>query len=272
MRDIPQPTSTFSSTQRLVEGELRLAGGFTWKLCTLLAAIDATGSLNQAAKQLGLSYKGAWEILERANNLSPHVLVTTSTGGKYGGGSVLTDAGKSLLKLFNYIQHQHNLFLDRLHQELLHNSDFNYLLRRTFMKASARNQFFGTVHAIREGSINVEVIVALKGGDQLVAAITQESLKELGLVVGKEVIALVKAPNVLIVTDLAPYRLSARNQLTGTVSRLHKGAVNTEVVIALPGGNSIYATITNDSAEEMALQEGMTVTAAFKANVVFLAA
>ncbi len=48
------------------------------------------------------------------------------------------------------------------------------------MKASARNQFLGTVSEIHEGDINVEVVIELKGGDTLVAAIIQESMKNLG--------------------------------------------------------------------------------------------
>lgn len=275
MTETEKPSTAIAqerSFERLVDGELRIAGAFTWKLSNLLSAIESTGSLNRAAKQVGLSYKGAWEILERANNLSPRLLVTTAIGGKHGGGSVLTDAGKSLLKLLAKLRKEHDQFLDRMNRELAADTEFNYLIRRTFMKASARNQFFGTVSEMQhEGGINVEAVIALKGGDTLVAAITQESMKNLGVAVGVEVVALIKAPQVLIVTDMGPYRLSARNQLSGTVSRLQKGAVNTEVVVGLPGGNSVYATVTNDSIEELGLAEGNDVIAAFKANAVFLA-
>ncbi|PKM38017.1 MAG: molybdenum-dependent transcriptional regulator [Gammaproteobacteria bacterium HGW-Gammaproteobacteria-10] len=275
MTETEKPSTAIAqerSFERLVDGELRIAGAFTWKLSNLLSAIESTGSLNRAAKQVGLSYKGAWEILERANNLSPRLLVTTAIGGKHGGGSVLTDAGKSLLKLLAKLRKEHDQFLDRMNRELAADTEFNYLIRRTFMKASARNQFFGTVSEMQhEGGINVEAVIALKGGDTLVAAITQESMKNLGVAVGVEVVALIKAPQVLIVTDMGPYRLSARNQLSGTVSRLQKGAVDTEVVVGLPGGNSVYATVTNDSIEELGLAEGNDVIAAFKANAVFLA-
>ncbi|GAB4266781.1 MAG: TOBE domain-containing protein [Methylomicrobium sp.] len=260
------------ASTRLVDGELRIAGAFTWKLCNLLAAIESTGSLNRAAKHVGLSYKGAWEILERANNLSPHVLVATATGGKHGGGSELTDAGQRLLKLLAQIRKEHEQFLDRLNRELASNSEFNYLIRRTAMKASARNQFFGIVAEVHQGGINTEIVIELKGGDRLVAAITQESMRHLGVEKGVEVVALVKASQVLIVRDLGSYRLSARNQLSGIVARLHKGSVTTEVVVSLPGGNSIYATVTNESVDDLELAEGVVdVTAAFKANAVFLA-
>lgn len=140
------------------------------------------------------------------------------------------------------------------------------------MKASARNQFVGTVHDIRVGTINAEIVIELKGGDKIEAAITVDSLKQLGLNKGSEVIALIKAQQIMIVTDIGPYRLSARNQLDGKVSALEKGMVNTEVVIELPGGSLVYSVITNEGLEELGLNEGMSVVAAFKANTVILAA
>jgi len=54
-----------------LEGELRLAGMLDKRMIALLMAVDASGSINQAAKQVGLSYKGAWQMIERANNLAP---------------------------------------------------------------------------------------------------------------------------------------------------------------------------------------------------------
>ena len=65
-------------------------------------------------------------------------------------------------------------------------------------------------------------------------------------------------------------KLSARNQLKGTITRVEPGAVNAEVVIALSGGNSVAAIITNTSASEMKLAEGMAVMAIFKASSVIL--
>jgi molybdate transport system regulatory protein len=69
------------------------------------------------------------------------------------------------------------------------------------MKASARNQFPGIVSEVRIGAVNAEVLVALKGGTIIVAAITKESVETLAIKVGMEVIALVKAPQIIIVTD-----------------------------------------------------------------------
>lgn len=254
----------------LVEGELRLIGGLNEKFFRLLAAIDRIGSINRAAKSCGLSYKGAWEIIERANNLSPRVLVETATGGRHGGGTRLTSAGKALLDLFQAMQEEHRHFLERLDRRLADNPDFYYLLRRLIMKASARNQLYGKVTTVHAGGVYSEVVVGIKGGDTLVAMITNESVAKLGIAPGVDVIALIKAPMVIVVKDFGGYRLSARNQLKGTVTRVQKGAVTSEVVIGLPGGDAIAASITNESVDALGLKDGDTATALFKAGSVIL--
>lgn len=69
----------------------------------LLKAILKTGSLSKAAKSLGMSYKKAWGLIESINKSSKTPVVETSTGGKGGGGSVLTLFGKNLISVFDEI-------------------------------------------------------------------------------------------------------------------------------------------------------------------------
>ncbi len=139
------------------------------------------------------------------------------------------------------------------------------------MKTSARNQFFGTVTEVIIGAVNAEVHVGLKGGETIVASITKESTEKLGIKTGLELIALVKAPQVIVITDFGGYRISARNQLQGTITDLKPGTVNTEVDIELSGGQKVAATVTNDSVEALGLRKGQSATAVFKAGAVILA-
>ncbi len=139
------------------------------------------------------------------------------------------------------------------------------------MKASARNQFSGTVQDVVIGAVNAEIHVSLPGGETIVASITKESAENLDLKAGRDVIALVKAPQIILVTDFGGYQLSARNQLLGKVVDIKLGAVNAEVDIELKGGENIAATITNDSVESLGLRKGQAVTAVFKAGAVILA-
>ncbi|MFC5475262.1 TOBE domain-containing protein [Paraherbaspirillum soli] len=138
------------------------------------------------------------------------------------------------------------------------------------MKTSARNQFSGKVSQIKAGAVNDEIEIGLPGGDKLVAIITHESTTNLGLQVGGAAIALIKAPWVIVATGDTGIRLSARNQLAGTVSKLTLGAVNAEVTIQLAGGNAVCAIITLDSATELGLAEGKPATAIFKASHVIV--
>jgi molybdate transport system regulatory protein len=139
------------------------------------------------------------------------------------------------------------------------------------MKASARNQLAGTIGKVQIGTVNAEVHVELKSGETIVATITKGSAENLALKTGMAAVALIKAPQIIIVTDFGGYRLSARNQLQGVVSEVISGAVNSEVDIELADGETIAATVTNYSAEALGLRKGQQATAVFKASAVILA-
>lgn len=138
------------------------------------------------------------------------------------------------------------------------------------MKVSARNVFSGRITGLVNGAVNAEVELTTPGGDKLVAVVTEGSVKSLGLAVGKEAVAFVKAPWVMVLAGEGNVRFSARNQLAGKVKGLHKGAVNTEVGIELPGGTVVCAVITNEAVMELGLREGVPATALIKASHVVL--
>jgi molybdate transport system regulatory protein len=69
------------------------------------------------------------------------------------------------------------------------------------VKLSARNVLAGTVSSVHDGAVDSEVTLKLSGGKDLVAIITKESVKSLGLKVGAEATAVVKASSVLVGVD-----------------------------------------------------------------------
>jgi molybdate transport system regulatory protein len=257
-------------TANWVDGELRLAGALDSRMIELLRAIEQSGSINQATKQVGLSYKGAWQMIERANNLAPKVLITTTTGGSKGGGTQLTAAGLSLLKLFTRLELQHRQFLQQLNQDLADDPDMLMLLKRLVIKTSATNQLFGIITSIQTGAVNAEVSVELKGGEQIVASLAVTELKRLKLRIGNDVVLLINGPEIIIITDPGNSTLSARNSLRGTVIRVQYDGVDAEVVIQLPCGDSLVAMISQISALALGLIPGISASAIFKSNAVLL--
>lgn len=139
------------------------------------------------------------------------------------------------------------------------------------MKVSARNAFKGRISAIQHGGVNAEITLMLPGGDLLVAIVTEGSVKTLGLAIGKEVVALVKAPWVMVATSDGSLSFSARNQLPGRITTLNKGAVNSEVGITLAGGTEVFAVITNEAVAELGLALDKSARAIIKASHVILA-
>ena len=69
------------------------------------------------------------------------------------------------------------------------------------MKLSARNQFKGTVIDIQKGAVNGIVIIDIGGGNVMSATISMNAIRELGLEVGKEAYAVVKATSVMVGVD-----------------------------------------------------------------------
>jgi molybdate transport system regulatory protein len=69
------------------------------------------------------------------------------------------------------------------------------------LKISARNQLAGTVKSVTEGAVMSEVVVTLDGGQEVVAAITAESARSLGLAPGAKVIAIIKSTEVMVAVE-----------------------------------------------------------------------
>jgi molybdate transport system regulatory protein len=252
----------FRSGEQALGGTQRIA---------LLAAIGETGSITGAAKAIGMSYKAAWDAVDAMNNLAGETLVIRSTGGKGGGGTTLTPRALTLIDTFRAVEREHRLFLERAGAAIAGFSDDWQLIGRIGMKTSARNQWYGKVSAIQRGTVNDEVSLALPGGHSVVAVVTHESTETLGLAVGGEAVALVKASSVLLVADDGmAERLSTRNRLRGTVSAVQRGAVNAEVSLTLEGGAVVTAVVTNESVAELGIAEGQALVAAFKASSVIL--
>ncbi len=241
----------------------------------LLEAIGQLGSISRAARAVPLSYKAAWDALDTMNNLSPEPLVARVTGGRQGGGTQLTDYGRRVIAMYRALELETRHALERAAGGLAGGAagidDFRRLMQRMSLRTSARNQFSGTVVALRNGEVDYEVRLALDRDTELVAVITRASAERLGLAIGKEALAFVKSSSVLIATE-RDVRYTARNQFWGEVAAIHEGSVNDEITVALPAGKRITAVVSRASREALGLAQGSPACALFKSSSVIVAA
>jgi molybdate transport system regulatory protein len=71
----------------------------------LLEHIEASGSLSQAARELGMSYRRAWLLLDDLNHVLGEPVSTASVGGAGGGGARLTEFGRKLIAAYREVEH-----------------------------------------------------------------------------------------------------------------------------------------------------------------------
>jgi molybdate transport system regulatory protein len=251
----------------LKSGEETLGGA---SRIALLAAIRDTGSITAAAKSISMSYKAAWDAVDTMNNLAGEPLVRTASGGRGGGGTTLTPAALRIIDTYRAVEREHRKFLQQAGAAVEGFARDWQLIGRLGMKTSARNQLAGKVTKLMRGAVNDEIELGLPGGQTIVAVVTHESTEALGLKEGSDAFALIKASWVMLMEDTSA-KLSARNQLRGTVASVTKGAVNAEVTLTLDDSTTITSIITNHSVDTLALAQGQKAVAVIKASSVIIA-
>jgi len=83
----------FGSSRSVGPGKIRL-----------LEAIARSGSISQAGRALGMSYRRAWLLIDDMNQCFRHAVVTAKPGGSQGGGAVLTEFGAELVRDYRAIE------------------------------------------------------------------------------------------------------------------------------------------------------------------------
>lgn len=92
----------------------------------LLDAIDAHGSISAAAKQMKMSYRRAWELVDVMNKCFNQPLVISSPGGVNGGGAQLTEVGRTILKNYRELVEKSSVAANvELNEIIAHIKSFN---------------------------------------------------------------------------------------------------------------------------------------------------
>ncbi|HAU5564195.1 TPA: molybdenum-dependent transcriptional regulator [Serratia fonticola] len=234
----------------------------------LLKRVQETGSISQGAKLAGISYKSAWDAINDMNQMADQTLVDRATGGKGGGGAQLTRYGERLIQLFQLMEQIQQKAFDALQNDSLPLDSLLAAIARFSLQTSARNQLFGTVMARDHQQVQQHLDVLLADGvTRLQVAITERSAERLQLDSGKEVLVLIKAPWIQVNRDA----LNSDNQLQVTISAIEPGEQVSEVLMTLPSGETLCATVNNAQVQQQNLQPGDSVTASFNAEHAIIA-
>jgi molybdate transport system regulatory protein len=216
-----------------------LGHGLSDKRIDILRGIGRSGSISQAAREAGVSYKAAWQAIDTLTNLAGVPLVHRAVGGTGGGGATLSAHGIELLELARELDAAKAL----IRQRWLAASGASAEAGATpfALRTSMRNQLLATVLGVDTVGPLSRVQLRIGEGAVLGARLTRESVELLGLRSGLRVIALCKATSVRV-TRMASARVAAGmpvNQLGGKVAGLQRGPQGDEVTLELPTGGRI---------------------------------
>jgi len=186
----------------------------------LLSHIDALGSISQAAKAMKMSYKAAWEAVNEMNRLSPEPIVERATGGRGGGGTVLTERGRELIAIFRRLEEAQHAFAQTLGAYADDWGKLDAFMAKKSVRTSARNQLPAEVIAVVDTPSGVDVRIRLSWGEVMTVRITRRSLEELNVDTGRHVWALFKPAAVTFVSedalpDLLHGRITSRDDANG---------------------------------------------------------
>ncbi len=236
-----------------------LAHGPADRRVAVLREIGAGGSISQAARVVGVSYKAAWQAVDTLTNLAGVPLVERAVGGAGGGGARLTEAGHALLRTADALAQARAGVLANAGASGAQASPSGGQPGQAravrpaaglALRTSMRNQWPCVVQALEPMGPVVRVWLqgesaagqgakAPEGGLRLCARITRESAELLGLQPGTAVLALCKATAVRV-EPAPPVRAAARcvpgagrsNAWPGRVARLSRGGAQGDEVSA----------------------------------------
>lgn len=192
----------------------------------VLRALGECGSISQAARAVGVSYKAAWQAIDTLSNLAGMAVVQKSVGGAGGGGAKLTEAGQELLRAAEAMAQARGAVLQQLQSPVP--------VQRLGIHTSMRNQWPCVVQSVQVAGPLALVQLQSQHGDVCVSArITAESAQLLGLQTGLAVIAMCKATAVQVQLQSDGQE---GNWWPAKSVRVTRGAIGDEVAVQVAAG------------------------------------
>ena len=255
-------SSTLQSEFSLVSKQ----GALAPEQMQLLRAVRETGSISAAAKKLGVSYKTAWDRIERLNQLSPVPLVERAAGGSRGGGTRVTEQGQQLIAGYSLLEQQHKGFIEKLGEKLHSLEDISTYVGDAETQKQRPNLLTGTVAKLQRQGASFEIQLRLGPELLLVAVLPAAELDAaLPLPEGSPLVASIPPSTIVLATGQG-YSTSARNQWPGTVVSVAQTDMSALVTLQLPGELQLLVQVTPSSVRDLALRAGTRVTALCKAS------
>jgi|GEM_PF-6200550 len=228
-------TPQFALDLSMVTGTKRLESD----RMALLHSIQQKGTLTEAAKDIGISYKTACAWLDALNNAADEPLLTASHGGNSRGGTVLTELGVAYLERYERMVNLHA----RMQSELETAGELSGFLQRLRLRTSARNHLHGVVLDISGGKVQCLVTLQLSANITIQAKVSREAVYEMDLTIGTRIAAVFKAASVHLESNLETCSPLPPNCWRGKVIRVHADLESVDVTLDLDGQHTVSALV-----------------------------
>ena len=238
----------------------------------LLEAVGREGSISAAARSVGLSYKAAWDGISAMQNLVAKPLLKKNIGGKNGGGATLTPEALKLIETFHHLETGLATMMKQASENLSEiGLSSTGLLQGFMMRTSARNVLSGHILSIKSAPPAAFVTISISRKIDIKAEITEKSVERLGLVKGRQVAALIKAPFVRVVPFEDKDNFSEQNRIPGILESITIGKKSVELNVEIGEDKILIATMRPDDPALHGLKANQPVLALIKAENIIIA-
>ncbi|MEI7738040.1 MAG: LysR family transcriptional regulator [Betaproteobacteria bacterium] len=210
--------------------EAALSEETTDKRIEILQSIRQFGSISQAARQVGVSYKAAWQAVDTLSNLAGVPLLDKLVGGAGGGGARLSLAGENLLLAAHSMQKARGEAFKKM-ESIGHEQSPMLALKGLHIRTSMRNQLPCDLLSLSAKHGALRAGLRLSNGVRIFGLITKESAQLLGLKKGMGLLALFKATAVRVAPVFA--KTQGFNVLSASIVRAPAKGLAGEVSLSI---------------------------------------
>lgn len=145
-----------------------------------------------------------------------------------------------------------------------------FLERESGRMTSARNSFFGKITTLSKGNVQSLLELNTTDGKTIKTIVTNDSVKKMGLKLGRMITAEIKAPWLIIERPDRPGSSSAENEREGKITKITRGKINTECIVQIGQGLELCAVVSTLGFDKLSLDIGDSAKVIFSCYSVVL--